>query len=153
MLALSKRLIEADAFVRAGRWDAARVRPDNGVAYNWAALSSLGGLYGATVGLIGMGEIGSLVAQMANAFGARVLYTNRRRLGAEQERRFGAEGVALPELLAESDFVSVHAQNLPENAGMIGAGVFVRMKRTAYFINTSRGRMVDEDALYRALTA
>jgi phosphoglycerate dehydrogenase-like enzyme len=153
MLALSKRLVEADGAVRAGAWDRERVHPDNGVAYNWANLSNLGGLFGATVGIIGMGEIGSIVASMARGFGARVLCSNRRRLPADIGRNFGVEGVPLEGLLAQSDFVSVHAQNLPENKGMIGAAIFSQMKKTAYFINTSRGRMVDEDALYHALTS
>ncbi len=152
MLALAKRLLAADASVRAGKWDAERVHPEHGVAYNWVGLSNLSGLFGATVGIIGMGEIGSMVATIARGFGARVVYSNRRRLPPEQERLVGAQGVPLTELLAQSDYVSVHAQNLPENKGMIGADVFRQMKRSAFFINTSRGRMVDEDALHDALT-
>jgi phosphoglycerate dehydrogenase-like enzyme len=152
MLAVSKKLLAADGAVRAGRWDRDRVHPENGVAYNWVGLSGLGGLFGATVGIIGMGEIGSMVAMIARGFGAHLLYSNRNRLSADQERRIGVEWAPLSQLLAESDYVSVHAQNLPENKEMIGAGTFAQMKKTAYFINTSRGRMVDEDALYHALT-
>jgi phosphoglycerate dehydrogenase-like enzyme len=58
----------------------------------------------------------------------------------------------VPELLAQADFASMHANNLPENKGLIGASAFAQMKPSAYFINTSRGRMVNEDALYDALT-
>ena len=152
MLAVSKKILAADGAVRAGRWDRDRVHPESGVAYNWAGLSGLGGLFGAMVGIIGMGEIGSMAAAIARGFGARVVYSNRNRLSADQERRIGAEWVPLSRLLAESDFVSVHAQNLPENKGMIGADTFAQMKKTAFFINTSRGRMVDEDALHHALT-
>ena len=152
MLALAKRLVEADGAVRMGLWDRDKVHPENGVAYNWAGLSNIGGLFGSTVGIIGMGEIGSMVATMARGFGARVIYANRTRLTADQEKRFDVEGASLEQLLAESDFVTVHAQNLPENKGMIGKTTFAQMKRSAFFINTSRGRMVDEDALYHALT-
>ncbi len=83
-----------------------------------------------------------------------VLYANRNRLPVDQEQKtFGVEfAPPVPKLLAESDFVSMHANNLPENKGLIGASTFAQMKKTAYFINTSRGRMVDEDALYAALT-
>jgi phosphoglycerate dehydrogenase-like enzyme len=89
---------------------------------------------------------------MARSFGARVLYANRNRLPVEQERKLGVEYAPVPKLLAESDFVSMHANNLPENKGLLGAATFAQMKKTAYFINTSRGRMVAEDALYAALT-
>jgi phosphoglycerate dehydrogenase-like enzyme len=153
MLALSKNLIEADAAVRHGGWDAARVHPENGVAYNYAGIRNLGGLFNKTVGIIGLGEVGSLAATMARGFGARVLYANRNRLPVEREQKLGVEYAPVPKLLAESDFVSMHANNLPENKGLLGASTFAQMKKTAYFINTSRGRMVDEDALYAALTA
>lgn len=152
MLALSKRLLEADEAVRNDRWDRDRVHPENGVAYNYASISHLGGLFNKTVGIIGLGEVGSLAAGMARGFGARVVYANRNRLPVEQEQRLGVECVPLAQLLAESDFVSMHANNLPENKGMVGASTFAQMKKTAFFINTSRGRMVDEDALYTALT-
>lgn len=152
MLALSKHLIEADEAVRHGGWDAARVHPENSVAYNYAGLRHLGGLFNKTVGIIGLGEVGSLAATMARGFGARVLYANRNRLPLEQEQKLGVEFAPVSELLAESDFVSMHANNLPENKGLIGASTFAQMKKSAYFINTSRGRMVDEDALHEALT-
>jgi phosphoglycerate dehydrogenase-like enzyme len=152
MLALSKRLIEADAAVRKGDWDRARVHPEHGVAYNWACVTDIGGLFEKTVGIIGLGEVGSLVATIARGFGARVLYSNRTRLPAAREQALGVEYVPLARLLGESDFVSLHANNLPENKEMLGASIFAQMKPTAYFINTSRGRMVDETALHHALT-
>jgi phosphoglycerate dehydrogenase-like enzyme len=152
MLALSKRLIEADEAVRKGDWDRARVHPEHGVAYNWACVTDIGGLFGTTIGIIGLGEVGSLVAAMAKGFGARVIYTNRTRLPAEREQTLGVEYVPLARLLAESDFVSLHANNLPANKEMLGAKIFAQMKPTAFFINTSRGRMVDEAALHEALT-
>ncbi len=152
MLALSKHLIVADDAVRNDRWDKARVHPEHGVAYNYAGIPDLGGLFNKTVGIIGLGEVGALAAGMARSFGARVIYANRNRLPAEQEQRLGVTVTPLAQLLAESDFVSMHANNLPENKGMVGAATFAQMKKTAYFVNTSRGRMVDEDALYTALT-
>ena len=152
MLALSKRLLEADAAVRKGAWDRERVHPEHGVAYNWVGMPSLGGLFGKTIGIIGLGEIGSMVAGMARGFGAHVVYANRNRLPADTEQKLGVEHAPLARLLAEADFVTMHANNLPENKGMIGADTFAQMKPTAFFINTSRGRMVDEAALYAALT-
>lgn len=152
MLALSKHLLEADDAVRNGRWDRDRVHPEHGVAYNWAGVPGLGGLFGKTIGIIGLGEVGALAAGMARGFGARVVYANRNRLPPEQEQKLGVEYAPPARLLAEADFVSMHASNLPDNKGLIGATVFAQMKPTAFFINTSRGRMVDEDALYAALT-
>jgi phosphoglycerate dehydrogenase-like enzyme len=152
MLALSKRLLEADAALRKGAWDCERVHPEHGVAYNWAGIAPLGGLFGKTIGIIGLGEIGSMVAGMGRGFGARVVYTNRSRLPADTEQKLSVEFAPLARLLAEADFVTMHANNMPENKGMIGADTFAQMKPTAFFINTSRGRMVDEAALYAALT-
>jgi phosphoglycerate dehydrogenase-like enzyme len=152
MLALSKRLLEADAAVRKGQWDRDRVHPEHGVAYNWAGVPGLGGLFGKTIGVIGLGEVGAMVAGMAKGFGARVIYANRKRLPADYEQKLGVEHMPLARLLAEADFVTVHANNLPENKEMIGEATFAQMKPTAFFINTSRGRMVDEAALHAALT-
>jgi phosphoglycerate dehydrogenase-like enzyme len=152
MLALSKRLLEADAATRKAQWDRDRVHSEQGVAYNWPALDRLGGLFGTTIGIIGLGEVGSLVAEMARGFGARVVYANRKRLPVELEKSLGVTCLPLAQLLAVSDFVSMHANNVPENKGLIDASIFAAMKPTAFFINTSRGRMVDEDALYAALT-
>ena len=151
-LALSKRLIEADDAVRKDRWDRDRVRPDHNVAYNWAGIANIGGLFGKTFGIVGLGEVGSLAAGMARGFGTRVLYCNRNRLPAAQEQKLGVEYAPIGRLLAESDFVSLHATNIPENRGLIGAETFAAMKRSAFFINTARGPIVDEDALYDALT-
>jgi D-3-phosphoglycerate dehydrogenase / 2-oxoglutarate reductase len=80
-----------------------------------------------------------------------VLYCNRNRLAAAQEAKLGVKYAPIDRLLADSDFVSLHATNIPENRGLIGAETFARMKPTAYFINTARGPIVDEDALYDAL--
>ena len=152
MLALSKRLFEADAAVRSGIWDRDRVHPEHGVAYNWSGIPNLGGLFGKTVGIIGLGEVGSLAAAMARGFGARVIYCNRSRLSPAAEQKLSVEYQPLSTLLTEADFVSIHASNLPENKGMVGTSFFSQMKKTAFFINTSRGRMADEGALHAALT-
>jgi len=138
--------------VRQDRWDRDRVRPDHNVAYNWGGISDIVGLFGKTLGIIGMGEVGSIAAGLARGFGMRVLYCNRTRLPAAQEAKLGVEYADIGRLLAESDFVSLHATNIPANKGLIGAQTFAAMKPTAFFINTARGPIVDEDALYDALT-
>lgn len=153
MLALAKRLLVADAGVRGGRWDQARVRPVDGVAYNWTGLTGLTGLYGKTLGIIGLGEVGALLVPMARGMGMSVIYANRRQLPAEQEARLGVRYRPLEQLLGEADFVSVNAANLPENRGMIGAAAFAAMRPGAFVINTSRGKLVDEAALHAALAS
>jgi phosphoglycerate dehydrogenase-like enzyme len=151
MLALSKRLQDGDRAVRDAHWDTSKVIPTEDVAYNWAALDSLSGLYGKTLGIIGMGEVGALLSKMALAFGMKVLYCNRHRLTAQRELELGALYTELDALLGASDFVSVNAANLPANEAMINADVFKKMKSTAFFINTARGKLIDEAALYQAL--
>jgi phosphoglycerate dehydrogenase-like enzyme len=138
--------------LREARFDPARVRPDHGVAYNWVGISDIGGLFGKTLGIIGLGEVGSLAAAMARGFHMRVLYCNRNRLPRAQEEKLGVAYTPLAELLAQSDFVSLHATNLPANRGLIDARTFAAMKPSAFFINTARGPIVDEDALHDALT-
>jgi glyoxylate reductase len=107
-------------------------------------------IYGATLGLIGFGRIGQAMARRARGFNIRVLYTQRHRdLKAEAE--LGAEYLPLDDLLAASDFVSLHAYLSPEAKGMIGTQQFAVMKPGAVFINTARGAMVDHEALHQAL--
>lgn len=152
MLALSKRLLASDRAVRDGDYDAAKIRPIDNVAYNWVGLSRVEGLCGKTLGIVGLGEVGTIVARLARAFGMRVLYAKRRRLAESEEHALGVEYAALPELLRSADFVSLHAGNTPENEKLADAQFFSAMKPGAMFVNTTRGRLVDEDALVEALT-
>jgi D-3-phosphoglycerate dehydrogenase len=110
-------------------------------------------LKGQTIGLIGFGNIGSMIPTFLNPFGSRVLaYDPYVDDMVFQEK--GAERVySLSDLLSESDIVSLHARVTPETIGFIGEEQFKQMKKGAYFINTARGAMVDYGALYRALYA
>ena len=150
MLALGKRLAQADRAVRTGDFDASAVRPVNHIAYNWPGIQ-VEGLAGKTLGIIGLGDIGAMIAQRARAFDMDVIYHKRSRLAAAEEARFGVRHGSLDELLAQSDFVSLNLDNTPANAKFADQAFFARMKPGAYFINTSRGALVDEDALYAAL--
>jgi phosphoglycerate dehydrogenase-like enzyme len=152
MLALSKKLIISDRLVRQGGWDASQLQPADNVAYNWAGVPDVGGLFGRNLGIIGLGEVGMLLARRAAAFGMHISYTNRRRLPESREREAAVSYASLDQLLTHSDHVVLAAANVPENERLIGAAAFARMKRTAFFVNISRGRMVDEDALYAALS-
>lgn len=150
MLALAKKLVVADALVRAGSGPN-NVGMHGQVAYNWAGLSDIGGLEGRTLGIVGLGEVGKLVAQRAKAFGMRVLYTKRRRLPPQRERELQVNWRPRQELLAESDFVSLHVPDTAENERLLDGEAFAGMRPGAFVVNTSRGRLVDEDALYDAL--
>lgn len=150
MLALAKRLVASDRAVREGLTGASGLEALGGVVYNWAAIDA-SGLHGKTLGIVGMGEVGLLTARLARAFGMTILYTKRNRATLEQETATGASFVQLGELLSRSDFVSLNVSNIPENAGFANRQFFGAMQPGAFFINTSRGRLVDEDALYEAL--
>jgi glyoxylate reductase len=140
MMAAARRVAEGDRFLRAGRFQ------------GWAIDMLLGqDVWGATLGLVGVGRIGGAVARRARAFEMRILYTDAVPLPAEVERELGATRVELDELLAEADFVSLHVPLTPETHHLIGQAQLARMKRTAVLVNTSRGPVVDEAALADAL--
>jgi len=140
ILASARRLYEAQRAIVEGRWN------------TWSTMFMTGqDVYGATLGIVGAGRIGSAVARRAKGFGMRILYHNRRR-SPELEVECGAEYASLDDLLRQSDFVSVLVPLTPETRGMFGAREFSLMKPTAVFINTARGPIVDEQALYQALT-
>ncbi len=137
MMAAARRLGEGERLVRSGRW------------HGWAPDQLLGqDIHGATLGIVGLGRIGAAVARRARGFGMRVLYWSRRRL---RRAPAGVRHVPLRGLLAASDFVSIHVPLTPETRHLIGARELARMKRTAVLVNTSRGPVVDEAALTRAL--
>ena len=115
--------------------------------YNLPAGFPLRRIEGQTLGLVGLGRIGRLVARKAAALGLRILATRR----SEPEPVDGVEFVSLDTLLAESDFLSLHLPLTPETTGLIGREQLARMKPTAFLINTSRGGLVDHEALAEVL--
>ncbi|HDD69099.1 MAG TPA: D-glycerate dehydrogenase [Candidatus Korarchaeota archaeon] len=140
MMAVSRRVVEADKYIRSGKWKV-----------GWHPLYFLGAdLYGATLGIVGLGRIGSAVARRAKGFNMRILYYDVVRR-EDLEKELGLKYVDLDTLLKESDFVTLHVPLLPETKDMIGERELKLMKPTAYLINTSRGKVVDEKALIRAL--
>jgi glyoxylate reductase len=140
MMAAARRVAEGDRFIRAGKFD------------GWAIDMLLGqDVWGATLGLVGVGRIGGAVAKRARAFEMRILYTDAVALPPDVERELGATRVELDELLREADFVSLHVPLTPETRHLIGAAQLDRMKPSAILVNTSRGPVVDEAALAAAL--
>jgi glyoxylate reductase len=139
MACVARRVMEAEKYVRAGRWK------------TWGPMLCLGyDLHGATLGLVGLGRIGAAVAKRARGFEMRLLYYDvNRQPSLEQE--LGLVFTDLETLLSESDFISLHTPLTSETYHMIGAEQFGLMKETAIFVNTSRGQVVDQAALYDAL--
>ena len=139
LLAWARRIPQAQKFARDGKWK------------TWEPMGLLGvDLHGATLGLIGMGRIGQAMARRAKAFDMRLLYHSRSRKPA-LERELGMAYAGLDALLEESDFVSLHVPMNAETRGMIGERQLAKMKPSAALINTSRGEVVGQDALIRAL--
>ena len=120
---------------------------------NWPRISGLRTLNGATVGIIGMGEIGREIAIRAAAFGMRICYHQRRRLPQAEEDALGAGYLPLEQLLAESDWVVLQVPGSPATKGFIGRKELAQMKPGAFLVNISRAELVDRAALIEALQA
>jgi glyoxylate reductase len=142
MMAAARRVVEADNFTRAGRFR------------GWAIDMMLGqDVFGATLGIIGIGRIGRGVAHRAKGFNMRVLYYDPQPLPPEAEQQLSATRSSLERLIAESDFISIHVPLTQETHHLLSTPQFEQMKRTAILVNTSRGPVIDEAALVQALTA
>jgi len=153
ILALARHLMESDRAVRDRQAYPCKeqVAPGSNFAYNWPHLGGLVDLAGKTLGLVGLGRIGIEVARRARAFEMEVLYWKRTRLPVHLEGELGVTFTGLRNLLSVSDFVSLHVPLTEETTRLIGRLELSWMKPTAYLINTSRGAVVDEEALVEAL--
>ncbi len=143
ILAVTRRMPEGMGVMQSGDWG------------GWAPTAFLGGrLGGRRLGILGMGRIGQAVARRARSFGLQVHYHNRRRLRPEAEAELGATWwESLDQMLARMDVVSVNCPHTPATFHLINARRLKLMKATAVIVNTSRGEVIDENALTRALRA
>ncbi|HEX2222122.1 MAG TPA: D-glycerate dehydrogenase [Candidatus Limnocylindria bacterium] len=141
LMAAARRLPEAVDYVRDGRWR------------TWGPMLLLGvDVHGATLGIVGFGRIGREMARRGAGFGMRILYHDVQAASPEEEEALGgARRVELAELLAESDFVTLHVNLSAETRHLIDADALARMRPSAVLVNTSRGPVVDTDALVEAL--
>ncbi|WP_238177771.1 2-hydroxyacid dehydrogenase [Paenibacillus contaminans] len=137
LLAAARRIHDGWEMVKSGRWT-----PGAAVPFGVDP-------YGKTLGIVGMGDIGSAVARRAQASGMNVIYHNRSR--REDDQALGTRYVQFDELLAESDFIVVLVPLSASSKGMFDRDQFAKMKPSAYFINASRGSIVNTEALYEAL--
>ena len=141
LLTTARRLGEAERWLRSGQWT------------TWSPMQLTGpDVHHATLGIVGMGRIGYEMARRAAGFEMRLLYHNRNRNEAA-EKDFGARWLPLDDLLAQSDFVSLHTPLSPQTRHLIGREELAKMKPTAILINTARGAVVDQAALVHALKA
>ena len=139
LMAAGRRIVEGDKEVRAGKWK------------TWGPMILLGqDIHGATLGIIGLGRIGSAVAQRAKGFGMKILYYDVIRQ-EKAEKELGIQYTDLDKLLSQSDFITIHTNLTKETHHLIGAKQFEIMKRTCILVNTSRGPIVDNMALFEAL--
>jgi lactate dehydrogenase-like 2-hydroxyacid dehydrogenase len=139
LLATARRLPEASLDARQGLWT------------TWIPDGWLGAdLFGATLGIVGLGKIGAAVAERAKGFGLKLLYSSRT-AKPEVERNFSAKRLPLGDLLGQSDFVSLHVPLKSDTRGLIDEQALRKMKPTAILLNVARGPVVDSAALYRAL--
>jgi lactate dehydrogenase-like 2-hydroxyacid dehydrogenase len=139
LLATARRIPESIEAVRRGEWTT--WKPEWMAGYD---------VYGSTVGIVGLGRIGTAFARRLQGFDCRILYYNPEPKPAVAAT-VGAEYVEMDTLLAESDFISIHTALTDQTQHLFDAQAFRKMKRTAILINTSRGGTVDQDALYQAL--
>jgi len=140
LMATARRVVEADQFARSGQWH----------RWQWDLLWGAD-INGKTLGVVGFGRIGRAVAHRALGFNMRVLYQDAVRADVGVERELRASRMDLEPLLAEADFVSLHTPLLPETKHLINERTLKLMKKSAVLVNASRGPVVDEAALVRAL--
>jgi gluconate 2-dehydrogenase len=140
MLATARRITEVESYIRAGQWTGWRLK-------QWLGVD----VHHATLGIVGMGRIGQAIARRAYGFDMKVIYHNRKRVAPEIEQRINARYATLDELLAQADFVILQVPYSPETHHLIGAAELAKMKSTAILVNSTRGGVVDDQALIEAL--
>ena len=140
LMAAARRVVEADAYARSGRWQ----------RWQWDLLWGQD-VHGKTLGVLGFGRIGRAVARRALGFNMRVLYHDAVRPSADVERELRASYADMDTVLKEADFVTLHTPLLPETRHLIGERALRLMKKSAVLVNAARGPIVDEAALVRAL--
>ncbi|MGG1676855.1 2-hydroxyacid dehydrogenase [Neobacillus sp. NRS-1170] len=141
LMAAARRIVEAAEYVKEGKWK------------SWSPMLLAGhDIHHKTIGIVGMGKIGETVAKRATGFDMEILYHNRTKK-PEMEQQLGAKYVSFEELVEKSDFIVCLTPLTPETKNLFSREVFSGMKQSAIFINASRGPVIDEQALFDALTA
>jgi phosphoglycerate dehydrogenase-like enzyme len=155
ILALSKNLIQAHRNVVEGAYRRRGLVPSlttqQSYSFQWMKMARVHEIRGKTLGVVGLGEIGTELSRRANALGMKVVYHNRTRRSTEFEERYRVEYAGLHDLLEASDYVVLAVPQTPATEHMIGAEELARIGPGGYLVNVCRGRVVDEEALIDAL--
>ena len=141
MIDIMRRMSEGDKIIRDGKW-----RQIYG-AYDYVGLD----LQGKTLGILGLGRIGSTLAKRAKAFDMKIIYHNRNRVSKTKEKSLGVKYVSEDKLIAQSDIISIHVPHTAETDKLFDSKMFKKMKKTAFLINTARGKIINEKDLVIAL--
>ncbi len=140
MLMTARKVLEAGDLLRSGKWK------------GWSPMQFMGAdIHGSTLGIIGMGRIGKALTQRARGFNMNVVYWNRTRLTVREEKKLGLRYVKFNEVLLQSDFLSLNVAYNQDTHHLIDEAALQKMKQSAFLINTSRGGIIDEEALLDAL--
>ena len=141
LMSTARRITESDRYIREGRWNVA-----------WAPDMMVGeDIHGRTLGIVGLGRIGSAIAKRASGFNMKVLYHDVIRLSQEVEKELSLEYTSLENILEESDYITLHVALNEHTHHLINEEKLKKMKSTAYLINASRGPVIDQKALAKAL--
>ena len=136
-----RRISEGDRIIRKGKW-----KQIYG-AHDYVGFD----LQGKTLGIMGLGRIGKTLAKRAKAFDMKIIYHNRNRISRNEERKLGVKYVAFDKLITQSDIISIHVPHTKETNQIFNMKILKKMKKTAFLINTSRGKVVNEKNLVTAL--
>ncbi|MFZ8907491.1 MAG: 2-hydroxyacid dehydrogenase [Nitrosopumilaceae archaeon] len=141
MLDVMRRVSEGDRIIRNGKWE------EIYGAYDYVGTD----LQGKTLGIFGLGRIGSALAKRAKSFDMKIIYHNRKKNSKTKEKKLGAKYVSFEKLLTQSDVISIHVPHSKQTDQLFDKNVFRKMKKSSFLINTARGKIVNEDHLIRAL--
>lgn len=141
ILDVMRRVSEGDKIIRGGKW-----RQIYG-AYDYVGID----LQGKTLGILGLGRIGSTLAKKVKAFDMKIIYHNRKRVSKSKEKALGIKYVSQEKLFTQSDVISIHVPHTEQTDALFDSKVFKKMKKSAFLINTSRGKIIKEKDLVSAL--
>lgn len=141
MIDVLRRVSEGDRIIRSGRWTVIYG------AYDYVGFD----LQGKILGILGLGRIGSTLAKRAKAFDMKIIYHNRKPVSKTREKQLGAKYVPFNKLISDSDVISIHVPHTKQTDKLFDRDIFSKMKKTAFLVNTSRGKVVNEKDLAYAL--
>jgi glyoxylate reductase len=141
LLDVLRRISEGDRIIRKGQW-----KQIYG-AYDYVGLD----LHGKTLGIMGLGRIGKTLAKRAKAFDMKIIYHNRKQISKTEEKKIGVKYTTFKKLISQSDIISIHVPHTKETNQIFNMKIFRKMKNTAFLINTSRGKVINEKDLAIAL--